>query len=155
MTAAPDQLALLGFPGLTPVTAQANRFSAEQGRGGIITETGQQTQPEVQEKAFVEAAVSRAEKLDPSLHVDKDTAKDRTFVYALESGRGIVVAQVTGLKPLTLEDFRQIASQPRFLAMIEAMEIGADSPRPFARDSLVKRFNVTGLEAKRAGDQEP
>jgi hypothetical protein len=155
MTAAPAQLALAGFPGLTVISAQAQRAGAEQGNGGLVNDNGLPTQPEVQDKAFVEAAVSRAEKLDPALHVDKDTAQDRTFVHALGNGKGVVLAQVTGLKPITLEQFRQISAEPRFRAMVEAMEIGRDSPRPFATDALMKRFNVTGLEAHKASGDEP
>lgn len=156
MSQAPDQLAVLGFPGLSVLTGEANRAGAEQGRG-VVNEQGQPIQKEVQDKAFVDAALSRAEKLDPAMHVDNDSAAERTFVHLLAGGDGVVLAQVTGLKPLTLEMFRMIASNPSFRSSIEQMETRGDQTptHPFGTETLIKRFNVIGLEPGKKGEDEP
>ena len=154
MNAAPNQLAAIGYPGLTVQSGLAQRFSAEQGQG-VANEQGVPAQREVQDQAFVEAAVSRAEKLDPARQVQPDTAPDRTFVHALTSGEGAIIAQVTGLKPVTAETFRMVVSEPRFLAMIEQKEIGPRDVAPFRTGTLIKRFNVTGLDPSKKSDEEP
>ncbi|MBY0396530.1 MAG: hypothetical protein K2X91_08690, partial [Thermoleophilia bacterium] len=156
MTQAPEQLSAMGYPGLTVSDALAQRLSAERG-AGIATSDGKAAPPEVQDKSLVEALLSRAEKLDPTMRVDNDSAAERTFVHALAGVTGgVVLAQVTGLKPVTLETFRQLVGEPQFRALVESTEIDRDNsktlPLPFSTETLIKRFGVTGLEPGKKGD---
>lgn len=161
MIAAPDQLVVLGYPGLTVKNGETRRggYAGEQfgQRYSYLIEStpGVPAEREVQDTTLSEAAVSRAEKLDPTKPVDPTTAADRTFVHPLSSGDGAVLTQVTGLKPITIETFRLIVSDPGFRAMMEAREIGSGNPLPFNSDALIKRLNVTGLEREKKAEEVP
>ncbi|HZW06414.1 MAG TPA: hypothetical protein VFF65_04765 [Phycisphaerales bacterium] len=146
MTEAPTVLNSHGYPGLTVQSGMAQRFTALTRGRAIFSEQGMPAQDEVQDLPYLEEIMGRAEKLDPSLKLGPDTAPERTFVHALPRGPGVVLTQITGLKPLTQESFRIVVTDPRIRALLDSKDMGTVQASPFKTDTLVKRFNVTGLE---------
>lgn len=141
MSDAPVQLEKLGFPGLAVQNGIAQRAR------GVATEQGTPAQDELQDIDFVDATLSRAEKLDPSLKVSPESALDRTFVHALGGGSGAVLTQVTGLRPLTEEAFRYFFVFDQDLrARLTYQDMPKIDVAPFNTDKLIKRLNVTGLD---------
>lgn len=144
MSEATIQLAAMGYPGLAVQSGLAQRYSAMQG-AGVANDKGQPAQPEVQNSNYVDAVMTRAEKLDPGMKVAPDTALDRTFAF--QTGGGVILTQITGLKPVTQEVFRAVVSDNQFRTMLEMKDIGDTGALvPFKTDTLVKRMNVVGLD---------
>ncbi|MDP1662226.1 MAG: hypothetical protein Q8L55_09955, partial [Phycisphaerales bacterium] len=150
MTDAPAQLEKIGYPGLTVQSGFAQRAR------GVATEQGAPAQDELQDMEFVDAALTHAEKLDPSLRVTADSALDRTFVHALAGGSGAVLTQITGLRPLTQEAFRYLFVFDQDLrARLTFQDMPKIEVAPFNTDQLVKRLNVTGLDRTKKSNESP
>lgn len=155
MTDAPTQLEKLGYPGLAVQSGLAQRFMMQSQGQGIFSEQGLPGQREVQDTGYIDAILTRAEKLDPSLKVAPDTAPDRTFVYPFSSSSGVALTQITGLRPLTQETFRLAVADPRFRVILESKEMSRADVAPFKTDSLIKRLNVVGVDRTKKNDEGP
>jgi hypothetical protein len=144
---APALLEKIGYPGLMVQSGEASRVN------GVMTDQRRQAQPEVEDQAYVDAVMTRAEKLDPGMKIAPDSAPERTFVHSLGSGSGVVLTQITGLRPLTQEDFRLafvFSDQLRDRLLFQ--DVKPPEAPPFKTDALIKRLNVTGIDRTKKND---
>ena len=97
--------------------------------------------PDINDEAFRNAVLAAASKLDPTKTLDQVPAMDRIVAVAIPKSRGVVVAKITALNPVTIENFR--ARQD--FALMGSMRKELDpKPQddPYAFETMAKRLKV-------------
>ncbi|MBY0455736.1 MAG: hypothetical protein K2V38_00200 [Gemmataceae bacterium] len=145
------------------LTAQAREVSLEdvqlsqKAKGARVSELrkdarisrgrAQVQDPGVDVEVFREAVMSRADKLDPTLPVDRRDPS-LTFSVTLPKTFSVAIAQIHTYEPLTLERYRALAPQARNQLLFT--EIGAGMDEPFTTSALAKRY---GVDLKSRGEE--
>lgn len=102
-----------------------------------------------------EALLPIIDSLDPLLPIDQKPIEARTVIVPVPVKRGVVVAQVVGLNPLTLEQYRGL-SQDDVQSALSAEFAATESERedlPFSLASLKRRLGFRF--ADRDADEQP
>jgi hypothetical protein len=129
--AAADGLQKLGEAYSVPA-----QWGYEATREAIRRVGGAPADPSMNQPELRDALVSAAEMMDPRVDPTTIDADQRTVAVAIPSARGLIVAQVTRWRPMTVETFR--GNLPR----IEAIA------RRDAGQSMVDLFGVTRMAAR-------
>lgn len=98
--------------------------------------------PDINQETLREGVLDIAENLDPLTPVDETPLAARTVSVTAPNSRGVVIAQVVGLSPLTIETYRTVAeSDVREALGSEFSEVTPDLEiMPFSFDALADRY---------------
>lgn len=103
--------------------------------------------------ALSAAVIKVAEPLDPRKPIAETPIENRLFSVVLPRSLGVVIGDVSGLRPVTTELFRVLGDNR--LAPLQGQELakaaGNDILRPFSFDALSQRL---GLKMEAAQDEE-
>lgn len=96
---------------------------------------------DVDDAAFREAVVKAAAALDPTKPLDSVPSTERIVAVALPKTRGVAVAKITGLNPVTVDRYRagQYGAVRRVLDMQSPLTKETD---PYSYANMVKRLKV-------------
>lgn len=108
---------------------------------------------DVNHEAFRKAVVDAAAKLDPTKKIAEIPLAERTVVVAIPQSRGIGAAVITGLSPVTLENFR--ARQPQAVGASVRREFTIDEASdPYSFPNMEKRLKVEDTSPKNEQEEE-
>ncbi len=115
--------------------------------------------PRLDNDAFRDAVLAKAETLDPSKPTDEVPAEERTVATAVPRSLGVVVGVIKSFVPVTRENYLSgqtpVMGQMPLVTRLNtraAEESKTDSP--FTLDKLVKRMNVEFTGPRHDEDQE-
>ncbi len=105
---------------------------------------------DISEPELVERLDDMAAALDPLTPMDEQPVEQRTVAMALPKRLGVAVAKITGMRPLTVEEYRTagIAAAARSpIASVSALEA-------FSLEAMVERLNVRDRDGGSPLDDE-
>lgn len=129
--------------------AIADGIEAMAGSSGVPVRTGVEVtqesvkgqfgmpDPALDDPGFREAVMTMARQLDPTAQIGSVDARERTIAMAFPKARGLVVAQITGWRPMTVERFRSSAA-----------EIAALASRDQSSAEIIKAFSFERLRER-------
>lgn len=89
----------------------------------------------------VDAIVARASQLDYTVPATELPTADRTFIVSDEENLALVVVQISAIKPLTKESWKELAKSSGMLRVLATDETALDFTESYSFDALSARHN--------------
>lgn len=125
-----------GLQSLAQSVGVPAQFGLEATRRAVQRSGGAQADPALDRPELRDAIIDAAEMLDPRVDPTTIPAQDRTVSVVLPSMRGLVVAQITRWRPMTLEAFRE--NIPRITAMAQR-SVTFSNAQVFTKERMSQR----------------
>ena len=120
----------------------------------LISRVGQATPPVFRDENVLDAAFAVAKPLDPTKRIEDIALPERTFAVPAPKSLAVVVGRISGLEPLTREDFAMGYNQ--YSSIITQLEVNEleSVENPFTFENLKKRHNWVNKDRRSGGDDE-
>ncbi len=120
----------------------------------LINRVGQSTPPVFQDESVLKAAFDVAKPLDPTRKIEDIALPERTFAVPAPKSLAVVVGRISGLQPLTREDFAMGYNQ--YSSIITQLEVNEleTVENPFSYEVLKRRHNWVNKDPRRSGDDD-
>jgi hypothetical protein len=111
----------------------------------VRSEFAGNSDPILNEKEVITTVLDAAARIDPLLPPEKIPADAATVATSVPKRLGVLVAKITALVPVTVEQFRQLEQQ--IIQQAQVLELRGETPdpsqNPFSFENLLKRHTYT------------